>query len=260
MRRRATALAALSAVLFFSSCASVVQAMKNRPCELDPARPFTSVEVGPGEELRLYRLDPATGEPFRTLGAVRRHVEASGERLVMATNAGIFEPGLVPTGLYVEDGVEQTSLNAADGVGNFFLKPNGVFFVAEDGRTGIVATEEWQAMAVDARLATQSGPLLLREGRVHPAFRETSENCRVRSGVGVRPNGAVVFAISNGAVSFHDFATHFRDALGAPDALYLDGGISRMLVPGEREEEGEFAAVLAVVAPAEAPMEEGERP
>jgi uncharacterized protein YigE (DUF2233 family) len=42
----------------------------------------------------------------------------------------------------------------------------------------------------------------------------------------------VVFAISEDAVNFYDFALLFRDYLGLPDALYFDGKISRLYAPG----------------------------
>lgn len=242
-------LAPLALALLLTGCAGIAQSIRTEPCVLDPRAPYTVIEALPGEhEIRLFWLDPA-GEPFVTLDAVRRHVEAEGDSLVMATNAGIYEPGFVPTGLHIEDGRILQPLNRDEGSGNFFLDPNGVFYVASGDVAGVVATEEWPRVE-GARLATQSGPLLLREGRLHPRFREGSDSCRLRSGVGVREDGTVVFAISNGAVNFHDFALHFRDALGTPDALYLDGGRSRMLIPaGARREDGRFAGILAVVVP-----------
>lgn len=240
-------LAPLALVLVFAGCAGIAQSIRNEPCVLDQRQPFTVVEAMPGEhEIRLYWRD-ASGEPFLNLGAVRRHVEAQGDSLVMATNAGIYEPGFIPTGLHIEDGEELQPINRDDGAGNFFLQPNGVFYVTASGAAGVVATEEWP-IPDSTRLATQSGPLLMREGRMHPRFREGSESCRLRSGVGVREDGTVVFAITNGASNFHDFALAFRDRFDSPDALYLDGGRSRMLYPaGGRMEDGQFAGILAVV-------------
>jgi len=42
--------------------------------------------------------------------------------------------------------------------------------------------------------------------------------------VGVRPDGKVLFAISQGEASFDAFARLFRDPLKCPNALFLDGG------------------------------------
>jgi len=247
MHRRLARLAPITLALLLTGCASIAQTLRNQPCVLDAREPFTVVEALPSEhQIELFWLD-SDGDPFLSLAAVRQHVEAMGDSLVMATNAGIYEPGFVPTGLHIEQGVELQLVNRDEGTGNFFLKPNGIFYITILGEPGVVATDEWP-IADSTRLATQSGPLLLREGHMHPRFRQDSESCRLRSGVGVRGDGTVVFAISNGALNFHDFAAHFRDELQAPDALYLDGGRSRMLYPaGGRIEDGSFAAIVAVV-------------
>lgn len=234
-----------------AGCAGLRQTLQNQPCALDPAQPYTVVEVDPARHrLELFWKD-AAGQPYRTLGAVRAAVEARGDSLVAATNAGIYEPGYVPTGLFVQRGAVQTPLNLREGEGNFYLKPNGVFFVAEDGAAGIAESGAFAQRTGPVRLATQSGPLLLSDGQIHPAFTPGSVNCRLRSGVGVGGDGRVFLAISNGAVNFHDFAVFFRDALGARDALYLDGAISALYAPASgRDEEGRegYAGVLAVVA------------
>src|SRR5690606_21216807 len=126
------------------------------------------------------------------------------------TNAGIYEPGFIPTGLHVEDGETLVPLNTDDGRGNFFLKPNGVFVVGEDG-AAVVSTEDYAAGRVPVervRYATQSGPLLVRDGALHPAFGPRSTSCRTRTGVGVTEDGQVVLAVSNGAVNLYDFARY----------------------------------------------------
>ena len=197
--------------------------------------------------LELFWKRP-DGSHYRTIEAVRRAVEARGDSLAAATNAGIFEPGYLPTGLYVENGRALRAVNRSDGYGNFFLKPNGIFVLTRSGAR-VVATDELTSVDEPIRHATQSGPLLLRGGAVHPAFTDGSANCRLRSGVGVRPDGGVYLAISNGAVNFHDFATFFRDNLGTPDALYLDGAISQLYAPhlGRTHADAPFAGILAVI-------------
>ncbi len=81
--------------------------------------------------------------------------------------------------------------------------------------------------------ATQSGPMLLIAGEVHPRFIEGSEYTNIRNGVGTSASGdRVVFAIADDAVNFYDFALLFRDHLGLSDALYFDGKISRLYAPG----------------------------
>lgn len=247
MELRVVAVVVLAGLL--AGCAGLRQSLQNQPCALAPDRPYDVVEVDPDRhEIRLYWRD-ASGAPFLTLETVRAHVAAQGDRLVAATNAGIYEPGYVPTGLLVEDGIERVPLNLADGAGNFYLKPNGVFYVTEGGAARIAAAEAFGAMDEAVRYATQSGPLLVRDGEIHPAFTPGSANCRLRSGVGVAPDGRVFLALSNGAVSFYDFATYFRDTLGTPNALYLDGAISALYAPtlGRFDTGQRYAAFLVVV-------------
>jgi len=40
-----------------------------------------------------------------------------------------------------------------------------------------------------------------------------------------------VLAISDAPVNFHRFARLFRDDLGTPNALYIDGKVSRLYAP-----------------------------
>lgn len=250
--RRAALVALLAFAPVLAGCRALAQAVENQACALDAETPYTVVRVDPEREwVRLYwRRDDGTD--YRTFAAVREAVDREGLVMVAATNAGIYEPGYVPTGLYVEEGEVLVPLNTADGRGNFFLKPNGVLVVGDDGRAAVVSTEDYAAGRVGVErvaYATQSGPLLVEGGRLHPAFGPGSTSCRTRTGVGVTADGQVVLAISNGAVNLYDFARHFRDVLGTPDALYLDGGYpTRLWAPRQgRQEDGAFAGIIAVV-------------
>ena len=94
-------------------------------------------------------------------------------------------------------------------------------------RFGVTETLAYRADPPDGvAYATQSGPMLVIDGALHPRFLPGSDSLKVRNGVGVSADGRVHFAISEGRVRFHDFGTLFRDVLDAPDALFLDGTIS----------------------------------
>lgn len=250
--RRALLVVLLALAPLLAGARAHAQSGGGRACGLDPEAPYTVVRVDPARErVRLYGRR-ADGYEYRTFRAVREAVEAEGLTLVAATNAGIYEPGYVPTGLTVEAGQERVPLNTAAGRGNFYLRPNGVFAVGADGRAAVVSTAAYAAGRVPVgrvASATQSGPLLVEGGRLHPSLGPGSTSCHTRTGVGVTGDGRVVFAISNGTVNLHGFARFFRDVLGTPDALYLDGGRpTRLWAPGQgRHEDGAFAAVLAVV-------------
>ena len=185
-------------------------------------------------DLKLYWMKDAKTS-FSTLFAVR---EFLGQPFVMATNSGIYDKQFRPLGLHVERGHELRPLNQAKGSGgNFSMKPNGVFYLDSSG-AHVVETSEYPAKKGAAPggilEATQSGPLLLRDGKMNPQFTEGSANKKLRSGVGVDDDGKVVFAISKGIVSFADFAQFFKKTMHCQNALYLDGTIS-VLETSERK-------------------------
>ncbi len=168
---------------------------------------------------------------FGSIEALRQQAAADGRDLLFATNAGIYDHAFRPLGLHVEDGQVLRPLNTArgaPGAGNFSIQPNGVFYVDQDGHAGVVTTDAWREAGIAARLATQSGPMLVVDGAVNPAFDAASQSLKWRSGVCAPAPGRVVFAVSEAPLSFHAFARFFRDRLGCADALYLDGTLSRI--------------------------------
>lgn len=200
------------------------------------------------DDLHLLWKD-ARGQRFGSLERTESWAKAQKKKLLLATNAGIFAPGYVPLGLHVSEGKTLVKLNQWHGGGNFFLAPNGVFAVVGK-RAGVWETGEFAKLSLKPRLATQSGPLLVQRGKLHPKFTKGSANKNIRSGVGVARDGKVVFVLSQLPVNFHDFASVFRDALHCPDALYLDGTISGILCPGtalSNPGSDDFAGIFAVV-------------
>jgi uncharacterized protein YigE (DUF2233 family) len=177
------------------------------------------------QRLELFLRDDE-GHPFRRFDRLNAWLASRNKRLRFAINAGMFQPDLSPVGLLVQDGQEVSPLNLSDGSGNFFLKPNGVFFVSESGAR-IVESSEYPSLAQGVRLATQSGPLLVRNGALHPAIKAASSSRLLRNGVGVSGD-TVLFVISEQPVSFYELAVYFRDELHCPDALYLDGVVSSL--------------------------------
>lgn len=178
------------------------------------------------EHLQLFLHDDA-GQPFKRFERLSTWLDSKGKKLVFAMNAGMFDRNFLPVGLMIAEGKQFSSLNTSTGDGNFFLKPNGVFLLSDSGAR-VIETSEYPSLRAPAILATQSGPLLVRSGNIHPAFKPDSKNKLVRNGVGVPSPGAVVFVISEEPVNFYEFAALFRDKLHCADALYLDGVISSL--------------------------------
>lgn len=198
-----------------------------------PAKPCTSLThegarytvctVQPAKATIRLALHRPDGEPYATLSALPKRDAATRQPLLFAVNAGMFHADLQPVGLYVEGGRQLKRASTTTGPGNFHLKPNGIFFVA-GGRAGVLETGAYLRQKPRADIATQSGPMLVIDGKLHPKFNRAETSRKMRNGVGVTASGAVVFAITDEAVSFAAFGRLFRDALACPNALFLDGG------------------------------------
>jgi uncharacterized protein YigE (DUF2233 family) len=181
-------------------------------CEVDLRR----------QAVRLF-WKKADGEPYGYLGSVPQSLGERRGRLLFATNGGMFHPDYKPVGLYIENGTELMRANTKPGFGNFHMKPNGVFYMA-GAAAGILETSSFLRQRPQADFATQSGPLLVIDGRLHPRFSRDGGSRKYRNGVGVRDASTVIFAISEDEVSFGAFARLFRDRLKCSNALFLDGG------------------------------------
>ncbi|GGR63167.1 hypothetical protein GCM10008959_26460 [Deinococcus seoulensis] len=207
---------------------------------------YTVATVNPGRDrLQLHWLNPTTRAPYTTFTQLRARLRKEGRTLTFATNSGIYAPGLKPLGLHVENGRTLVPLNMARSGGNFALLPNGVFWV-KGAQAGVTETRQYATLNVQPTFATQSGPLLLRGGKVHPEFNRGSTSFKLRSGVGVCRDGQVRFAVSAGPVNFYSFAVFFRDTLGCPDALYLDGSISAYATSDRSTQLADFAGIWSV--------------
>lgn len=187
--------------------------------------------------------------PLGSLPELQAWLGPRASRVRFAMNAGMFDPEQRPLGLFVQEGQEARPLNLAKGGGNFFLLPNGVFWVAADGTPHIEETSKYTAARRHPRWATQSGPLLVQAGELHPKVAENGASLLIRNGVGVRGEDAV-FVISEQPVSFGRFARFMRDGLKCPDVLYLDGVVSSLWAPdmGRRDDRsglGPFVVVLS---------------
>lgn len=211
---------------------------------------YTLCEVGTAEDLRLWLTGP-DGQPMASFGRLQAALDARGERLVFAMNAGMYHPDRRPVGLYVEDGAELAPIVTAAGPGNFGLVPNGVFCAGTEGFR-VVESRAFAAAPPACRYASQSGPMLVIGGALHPRFLPDSDSRHIRNGVGVSADGQrAVFAISDGPVNFHAFARLFRDGLGLDEALYFDGTISRLFAAGLDRADGGFpmGPIVGVVVP-----------
>ena len=191
---------------------------------------FTVCQYGPGtSELRLVYRD--RNGPISDLANLKAQLGPDARRVQFAMNAGMYDKDQRPLGLFIAHGETQHPANLGAGGGNFFLLPNGVFWIDGQGAPHIDETKTFTASDAKAEWATQSGPLLLHASQTHPAIAPNGQSLAVRNGVGVR-RGEALFVISDGPVSFGRLTRFFRDGRGCTDALYLDGAVSSLWAPG----------------------------
>ncbi len=220
--------------------AGAANAQTCRNTEFEGKR-FTICEVDTTQaDLRLF----LKGKDNKVLGffsAINRALKAEGRQLAFAMNAGMYHKDRAPVGLYVENGAEIMHVVPNAGPGNFGLLPNGVFCI-RPGRADVIETLEFIERAPECTFATQSGPMLVIDGALHPRFLPDSTSRFVRNGVGTSADGKrAVFAISRDTVTFHEFGRLFRDVLNLPNALYFDGKVSKLYAPEVRRNDLGFA-------------------
>jgi uncharacterized protein YigE (DUF2233 family) len=210
--------------------------------EKDPR--FLSFVTDPAS-IKLYWKDDA-GKIFGSIQNLKQFVEAKNQELQFSMNGGMYKKDNSPQGLFIQDNATLMPLDTLSGVGNFYLKPNGVFYLTKDNKAVVCQSTEFIDNG-QINYATQSGPMLLINGQIHPAFKKGSANLNIRNGVGVLPDNRVVFVMSRQGISFYDFADFFKN-LGCKNALYLDGFVSRTYLPQEdwRQLDGNFGVIIGV--------------
>ena len=225
----------LIALLFF--CAGTISSVED-----DPG--FVSFVIEPSG-IRFYWKDD-NDQILGSIQALKLFLETKDQELRFAMNGGMYLPDSSPQGLFIENGIAVKPLDTLSGYGNFYLKPNGVFYITNSKIAGVCKTEDFEQKA-DIEFATQSGPMLIMDGKIHPAFKKGSSNVHIRNGIGILPNGNVVFAMSKQEINFYDFAEFFKD-MGCRNALYLDGFVSRTYLPEKNwtQLDGNFGVIIGV--------------
>lgn len=212
--------------------------------------PLTYCLAEPSQHTVSMDLAPEGGDaPYRSLRAFSREPWEVENPIVFAMNGGMFDAKGQPIGYYVEDGLRQSVLNQNEGPGNFHLLPNGVFFGESGGPWRVLETDAF-ADQIETRpqFATQSGPMLVIDGELHPAFDPDGDSRKIRNAVGVDTSGRAHFVMSEAPISFGKLARYYRDTLNVDNALFLDGSVSQIWDPAnDRLDMGADIGPLIVV-------------
>jgi len=188
---------------------------------------------------------PKGGQPFGSLSAFAATVDAAS--IAFAINGGMYGDDLRAVGYYVENGERLGELDRGAGTGNFYMKPNGVFFGSGGSWRVLGSNTFFNTVGDRPQFGTQSGPMLLVDGKLHPEIQDNGPSKAIRNGMGVDGKGAAHFVISRGEVSFGQLARYFRDEVKLANALYLDGAVSSLWDPATgRQDKGRVGPIIVV--------------
>ncbi len=191
--------------------------------------PLTHCLAVPSRHNIAMDLGPAGGAPYGGLASFAQNREA--DSIAFAMNGGMYDEDNRPIGYYVENSERLKELNTADGEGNFHMKPNGVFY-GTGGEWNVRATESFLANVTERpEFGTQSGPMLVIDGAIHPTITADGPSRLIRNAVGVDDEGRAHFVISNAPISFGKLARFYKNELSVKNALFLDGNVSMLWNP-----------------------------
>ena len=243
MKRNKIKVLLVTCILLFAGLFGFISNQK-----LTDDRFITQIIEPKKQDLKLYWKDD-NGEIIRNFENLKKLVESKKRILLFSMNAGMYKKDLSPVGLFIKERKTIIPLDTSSGNGNFYLKPNGVFYITTNHIPKICNSTDF----IDngkIEYATQSGPMLVTNGKIHTAFKEGSTNLNIRNGVGILPDNKVIFAMSKSEINFYDFANYFK-SLGCKNALYLDGFVSKIYLPEKNwiQTDGNFGVIIGVTKP-----------
>lgn len=186
-----------------------------------------------------HRIATALAGPdgnFRSLAEFAKSRDP--KTIAFAVNAGMFDEAGDPIGYFVEGGDRKKELNTAKGEGNFHMQPNGVFFGTGDAWQIRTGKDFLENVGERPDFGTQSGPMLVVGGKLHPEIRADGPSRTIRNAVGIDEEGRAHFVISAAPISFGKLARFYRDELKVKNALYLDGSVSQLWNPATERIDG----------------------
>ncbi len=185
-------------------------------------------------------------EPFKNVENLKKWLNLNNKELIFGVNGGMYLQNNEPLGLYIEKGEIKKQIDTANGEGNFYVKPNGIFYILKNKIAVVCQTSQFSCND-SVVFATQSGPMLVIENKIHPSFNKKSTNEQVRNGVGILPNNDILFAMATKPINFYNFAKFFKNK-GCKNALYLDGYVSRTYLPEKqwKQTDGNFAVIIGL--------------
>jgi uncharacterized protein YigE (DUF2233 family) len=232
-------------LLIIALIVGLVYPLKNTSNDTVDESKFLIYEVNPIKQDLAFYWKSENGQPLKTFQNLKTELDKKDKKLLFAMNAGMFKTDFSPLGLYIEKGKTVTKLNTIQKAhGNFYLQPNGIFYLTKEKKPRICTSENFKPDS-NIQYATQSGPMLVIDGKLHPKFTKGATSTHFRNGVGILPNGNLLFVMSKEKVNFYDFATLFKNKK-CKNALYLDGFVSKTYLPVKDANDlgGDFGVII----------------
>lgn len=203
-------------------------------------------QVNPKKEQVALYWKNEKNKNFGSLNNLKFWLDKNNKELLFAMNGGMYKRDYSPQGLFIQEGNIKSPIDTTTASGNFYLKPNGIFYITNEKEAFVCKTEDYISNK-NIQYATQSGPMLVVDGEIHKAFSKKSTNLNIRNGVGVLLNNDILFVMSKKEINFYEFAEYFKK-LGCKNALYLDGFVSRVYCPKENweQKDGNFGVIIGV--------------
>ena len=195
--------------------------------------PLTHCLADPAAHTIRTALAGPDGQVLASVGALAAARGEDAARVAFAVNGGMYDNEGRPIGYYVENGERLQRLNRNPGPGNFHLLPNGVFFGSDEEWAVLTSDEFAETIEERPSFATQSGPMLLIDGEMHPELSDNGPSRKIRNAVGVDGRGRAHFVISEVPLSMGRLARFYRDVLDVENALFLDGTVSQLWDPAK---------------------------
>lgn len=224
--------------ILMMSCTSTAQKIEDKRFVLH----IVDLET---QTLKFYHQNEA-GHNFGNFKTLKHDLNKQNQELIFAMNGGMYLKDGSPQGLFIENQITKQEIDTTkEAYGNFYLQPNGIFYLTKD-KKGVITKSVDFKFNPNITYATQSGPMLVIDDEIHPVFVKGSKNLHIRNGVGVLPNGTLLFAMSKDLITLYDFAEFFKSN-GCKNALYLDGFVSRTYLPKKKWEQldGDFGVIIA---------------
>ena len=194
------------------------------------------------ETIKMYWKD----ENNKAYSELSKFIQENQEgKINFATNGGIYSEEYKPNGLYIENHKIISKINLADGEGNFYMQPNGIFYI-QNNQPKISESKAFEYNE-NISYATQSGPLLIENGVINKKIGKNSESFKIRSAVGIDRENKVFFLMSSEKINFYDFSKYALDKLNCKDLLFLDGTISKMYFADEKKEQEQDYPFVVII-------------